>query len=102
MGADEMNAFLIRLEDSYDIRTIQERLGHADVKTNRIYTHALPRAAAVAYAAHRHPDNGSPSAPPTAYLPSRQPNTRVLGCQPGSLSAPPPLCPTLLGCREGI
>jgi site-specific recombinase XerD len=30
-------------EDGYDIRTIQEPLGHRDVKTPMVYTHALNR-----------------------------------------------------------
>jgi len=29
------------LQDGYDIRTVQELLGHKDVKTTMIYTHVL-------------------------------------------------------------
>jgi integrase len=31
------------LRDGYDIRTVQELLGHKDVRTTMIYTHVLNR-----------------------------------------------------------
>jgi integrase len=54
MAEPEINAFLTQLavkervathllEDGYDIRTVQELLGHNDVKTTMVYNHVLNR-----------------------------------------------------------
>jgi site-specific recombinase XerC len=32
-----------RLQDGYDIRAVQELLGHKDIKTTMVYTHGLNR-----------------------------------------------------------
>jgi site-specific recombinase XerD len=36
------------LEDGYDMRTVQESLGHEDVKTTKFYAHVLQKGARAA------------------------------------------------------
>jgi len=36
-------AFIHFVEDGYDIRTIQELMGHSDVRTTMIYTHVAAK-----------------------------------------------------------
>ena len=54
------------LEDGYDIRTVQELLGHRDVRTTMLYTHVLNRGGRGVYSPLDRPwmPRAGPSQPP--------------------------------------